>query len=74
MDKGVKTKNVSSVVDELSQQQFWIATPAALRPGRLNCTQQSKLGIKTCSSLSNYVSDNMSNEHFYEMTSSKSVW
>ncbi|GFV19424.1 hypothetical protein TNCV_3663571 [Trichonephila clavipes] len=51
-----------------------IATPAALRPDHLNCTQQSKLGIETRSTLSNHVSDNMRNEHFYEIASLKSVW
>ncbi|GFX85708.1 hypothetical protein TNCV_2471101 [Trichonephila clavipes] len=51
-----------------------VATPAALQPGRLNWTQQSKLGIETRSSLSNHVSDNMSNKHCYEITSAKSLF
>ncbi|GFX32838.1 uncharacterized protein TNCV_889741 [Trichonephila clavipes] len=42
--------------------------------GIADCTQQSKLGIETRSSLSNHVSDNISNVQFCELTSSKSVW
>ncbi|GFV23336.1 hypothetical protein TNCV_4780501 [Trichonephila clavipes] len=62
----VRSRNMRVVLFAIDR-----TTPVALRPGRLNSMQQSKLGIERRSSLPSRVSANMSNIQFCEITSSK---